>query len=52
MFLRKYRDCHRKRDIDFFIDLIPGAAPVSKIPYIISTPNLKELQQAIGRIVE
>jgi hypothetical protein len=33
-----------KRDIDFSIKLIPGAPPVSKTPYRMSTPELKELQ--------
>ena len=33
-----------KRDIDFSINLMPGAAPVSKTPYRMSTPELKELQ--------
>jgi hypothetical protein len=33
-----------KREIDLSIDLVLGAAPVSKIPYIMSTPELKELQ--------
>ena len=27
-----------KRDIDFTIDLVPGATPVSKKPYKMSTP--------------
>ena len=27
-----------KRDIDFTIELVPGSAPVSKAPYIMSTP--------------
>ena len=27
-----------KRDIDFTIDLVPGATPVSKTPYRMSTP--------------
>jgi hypothetical protein len=30
-----------KREIDLFIDLIPGASPVSKKPYKMSTPELK-----------
>jgi hypothetical protein len=34
----------RRRDIDFSIDLMHGAAPVSKTPYRMSTPELKELQ--------
>jgi hypothetical protein len=33
-----------KRDIDFSINLMPGATPVSKAPYRMSTPELKELQ--------
>jgi hypothetical protein len=33
-----------KRDIDFSINLIPGVAPVSKTPYRMSTPDLKQLQ--------
>jgi hypothetical protein len=32
-----------KRDIDFSINLMPRAAPVSKTPYRMSTPELKEL---------
>jgi hypothetical protein len=33
-----------KRDIYFSISLMPRAAPVSKTPYKMSTPDLKELQ--------
>jgi hypothetical protein len=33
-----------KRDIDFSINSMPGAAPMSKNPYRMSTPELKELQ--------
>jgi hypothetical protein len=33
-----------KRDIDFSINLVLGAAPVSKTPYRMSTLELKELQ--------
>jgi hypothetical protein len=33
-----------KRDIVFSLNLIPGAAPVSKTPYRKSTPELKKLQ--------
>jgi hypothetical protein len=32
-----------KRDIDFSIDLIPRASKVSKTPYIMSMPEIKEL---------
>jgi hypothetical protein len=33
-----------KRDIDFFINIMSGATLVSKTPYIMSTPELKEMQ--------
>jgi hypothetical protein len=33
-----------KRYIDFSINLMPGEAPVSKTPYIMSTPEMKELK--------
>jgi hypothetical protein len=33
-----------RREIDFSIDLVTGVASVSKTPYRMSTPNLKELQ--------
>ena len=33
-----------KRDIYFTIELVPGAAPVSKTPYMMSTPELLEMK--------
>jgi hypothetical protein len=33
-----------KRDIDFYVNLMLGAVPVSKSPYRMSTQELKELQ--------
>ena len=44
--LRDFRDAFSdeipglppKRDIDFIIELVPGAAPVFKTPCIMSTP--------------
>jgi hypothetical protein len=33
-----------KRDLDFSIDLLPGAVPTSKVPYRMSTPELVELK--------
>jgi hypothetical protein len=41
-----------KRDIDFSINLIHGAAPVSKTPYRMSTPKLKELQMQLEEILK
>ena len=50
--LQKFRDVFpdeipglpRKRDIDFTIELVLGAAPISKTPYIMSTPEMLELE--------
>jgi hypothetical protein len=41
-----------KRDIDFSINLMPGEAPVSKNPYRMSTPELKELQMKIEEFLK
>ena len=40
-----------KRDIDFTIDLVLGAAPLSKTPYMMSTLELLELKNAVTRVV-
>ena len=41
-----------KRDIDFTIDLVPGAAPVSKTPYRMSTPEMLELKMQLQELLE
>jgi hypothetical protein len=48
--LRDFEDVFReipgfpsKREIYFSIDLVPGAAPVSKTPYRMGTLELKQL---------
>jgi hypothetical protein len=41
-----------KRDIIFSINLMPGAAPVSKPPYRMSTPELKELQMKLEELLK
>jgi hypothetical protein len=41
-----------KRDIDFSINLMPGEAPVSKAPYIMSTPKIKELQLNLEELMK
>jgi hypothetical protein len=41
-----------RRDIDFSINLIPRAAPVSKTPYRMSTPELKELQMQLEELLK
>jgi hypothetical protein len=41
-----------KRDIDFSINLMPGAAPMSKDPYRMSTPELKELKLHLEELLK
>jgi hypothetical protein len=41
-----------KRNIDFSVNLIPRATPVSKAPYRMSTPELKELQLQLEDILK
>jgi hypothetical protein len=41
-----------KRDIDFSINLVPGAFSVSETPYRMGTPELKELQMQLGEILK
>lgn len=40
VFLESILGLPPKRDIDFTIELVPGAAPVSKAPYRMSIPEL------------
>jgi hypothetical protein len=56
--LRDFEDVFReipgfppKRNIDFSIDLVPRASPVSKTPYRMGTPELKELQMHLEEIL-
>jgi hypothetical protein len=41
-----------KRDINFSINMIPGATPVSKTPYKMSTPEPKELQMQLEELLK
>ena len=41
-----------KRDIDFTIELVPGAAPVSKAPYRMSIPEMLELKMQLQELLE
>jgi hypothetical protein len=58
--LREYRDMFPeevsglppRRDIDFSIELAPGAVPVSRTPYRMSTPELVELKLQLKEMME
>jgi hypothetical protein len=58
--LREYRDVFSeevpglplRRDIDFSIELAPGAVPVSRTPYRMSTPKLIELKLQLKEMMD
>jgi hypothetical protein len=58
--LREYRDVFPeevpglppRRDIDFSIELAPGAVPVSRTPYRMSTPELVELKLQLREMMD
>ena len=52
MFLDEIPRLPPKRDIDFTIELVPGAAPVSKTPYKMSTPEILELKMQLQELLE
>jgi hypothetical protein len=41
-----------EREIEFSIDLIPGAEPVSVAPYRISPLELKELKSQLEELIQ
>ncbi|KAH9312662.1 hypothetical protein KI387_027697, partial [Taxus chinensis] len=40
------------REIDFHIDLVPGAEPISRAPYRMTTPELCELKLQLEGLLE
>ena len=40
------------REVEFGIDLVPGATPISKAPYHLSLAELKELKQQLQELTE
>ena len=41
-----------KREIDFSIDLVPGATPVSRVPYRMSPRELMELKMQLQELLD
>ena len=41
-----------KREIEFSIDLVPGATPVSRAPYRMSPPELMELKMQLQELLD
>jgi hypothetical protein len=40
------------REVEFVIDLLPGTAPISKRPYMMSIEELKELKKQLTELQE
>ena len=40
------------REIEFEIELLPGTAPISKVPYIMAPKELKELKQQLQELLD
>eukprot|EP00253_Pinus_taeda_P029605 PITA_29605 len=52
VFPEEVRGLPPKRDVDFTIELIPGAAPVSRAPYRMSVPELTELKMQLQELLD
>jgi hypothetical protein len=42
----------QKCDIEFFIDLLPGTAPIAKGPYRMSVGELEELKKQLKELLD
>ncbi|GJT57107.1 putative reverse transcriptase domain-containing protein [Tanacetum coccineum] len=51
-FLKNCRDCPPERKVEFTIELIPGAQPISKAPYRMAPVELKELKDQLQELLE
>jgi hypothetical protein len=40
------------RKVEFVIDLLPGTAPISKLPYMMSVEELKELKKHLTELYD
>ena len=52
VFLNEISGIPPKRGIDFTIELVPGAAPVSKEPYRMGIPDMLELKMQLQELLE
>jgi hypothetical protein len=52
VFLEELLGMPPDREVEFFIDLLPGTAPISKWPYRMSVEELKELKKQLTELQE
>jgi hypothetical protein len=50
IFLEKLPEMPPDREVEFVIDLLPGTAPISKRPYMMSVEELKELKMQLTEL--
>jgi hypothetical protein len=52
VFLEELPGMPPDREVEFVIDLLPGTAPISKQPYMMSVEELKELNKQLTKLQE
>ncbi|XP_058733088.1 uncharacterized protein LOC131604680 [Vicia villosa] len=52
VFLDDVSDVPPKREVEFFIDLVPGTRHVSMVPYMMSTSEFEELRKKLEDLLE
>jgi hypothetical protein len=52
VFATKLTSLPPPREIEFTVDLTPGAEPVSRTPYRIALAELKELKEQLKELLE
>ena len=52
VFLEELPGLPPQREIDFKIELIPGAQPISKVPYRMAPTELKELKTQLDELLQ
>jgi len=52
VFLEEIPGMPPPREVEFYIDLIPGATPISKAPYRMAPTELKELKTQLDKLLE
>nr|GEX99566.1 hypothetical protein [Tanacetum cinerariifolium] len=40
------------RQVEFKIDLVPGAAPIARVPYLLASSEIKELSEQLKELLE
>jgi len=51
-FQGRFLTCHPLREVEFCIDLVLGATPISKAPYQMAPAKLKELETQVDKLLE